>query len=246
MMDLLAWMPVVGIGALFVALVGGALWYQRTKRIALLHRIEAERHRLEAAEAAGEYRRALRDYTQLTRHRLANPLTAITVGIQTLRDLDLDEATRLEVLDAMHETAARLERAVLHPELLSPEEAGLVPVPTLSDSELAQQLQADAVHAEIRAREVNRSLLEHVAAGPDRDQEVGFLCECWATECVETISLPLDRYFAVHQRPDQFVICPGHDLPTVEYDFDRDDDHWIVRKTERALDTAGVGDGSGS
>ena len=242
-MDLTAWMPLVGLGALVVASLVGAIWHQRARRDALLRQIEIERHRLEAAEAAVEYRRALRDYTQQTRHRHAHPLTAITVGIQTLRDLDLDDDTRRQVLDAMHETAARLERAVLHPELLSPEEAGLAPIPTLSDNELARQLQADAVHAEIRAREVNRSLLEHVAVGQDRDQEVGFLCECWATECVETISLPLDRYFAVHERPDQFVICPGHDLPTVEHVVDRDDDHWIVRKTERALDTAGVGDG---
>lgn len=239
-MDHLAPVLLIVVAAVVLGAIAVASWSMRARRAARAERVASERHRLDALHAASEYRRALRDYTQLTRHRLANPLTAITAGIATLRDLDLDPDTRRAVLDAMHETAGRLERAVLHPEVLSPEEHELVPTPMLSDSELARHMQSDAVHAEMRARSVNHSLIDHVDGDLRSGQTIGFLCECWANECVETISMPLHRYFDVHDRPDQFVICPGHDLPAVEQVVDRGRDHWVVRKTAAALDAAGI------
>ena len=50
-----------------------------------------------------EYERALADYRTLARHRLANPLAAIRGGITTLREAQLDAATREQLLAMIEE-----------------------------------------------------------------------------------------------------------------------------------------------
>lgn len=190
-----------------------------------------------ARVAAAEYRRALLDYTQLVRHRLANPLTALTAGVQTLRDLDqdLDRETRLEILDAMIETAARLERTVLHPELETGVEGELRAVPDV-DAALGGMLEVVAVKAEQHARTINQKIAQQLRRSGIGTLE--FFCECWAPQCPSTIVLPLREYFALHQRDDQFVIRPGHDLPSIEDAIERRDDYWVVRKYPEALHAA--------
>lgn len=187
--------------------------------------------------AAAEYRRALLDYTQLVRHRLANPLTALTAGVQTLRDLDLvlDRDTRLEILDAMIETASRLERAVLHPEIDTGVEGELRPVPDI-DAALGGVLEIVAVQAEQHSRAINEKLAEQLDQSGVRTLE--FFCECWAPQCLGTIVLPLREYFALHHGDDQFVICPGHDLPSIEDVVERRETCWVVRKKAEALKAA--------
>lgn len=86
-----------------------------------------------STHAAREYERALYHYTQLMRHRLANPLTAIHGGIATLQELELDATTRRQILDAMELKTRELEQVALHPELLSSEERELDPLPRLSE-----------------------------------------------------------------------------------------------------------------
>jgi signal transduction histidine kinase len=79
-----------------------------------------------------EYQRALTDYRTLARHRLANPLTAVLGGIQTLREIpDLDRETQLELLEGIEESARELERISLDPEAASPEERALNPRPDI-------------------------------------------------------------------------------------------------------------------
>jgi signal transduction histidine kinase len=82
-----------------------------------------------AREAAAEYRRALLDYNQLVRHRIANPLTAIGGGIRTLLERSLDRATQRELLAAMLTQAELLERVALDPAANGAEEATLIPAP---------------------------------------------------------------------------------------------------------------------
>jgi signal transduction histidine kinase len=78
-----------------------------------------------------EYVRALRDYRRLSRHRLANPLSAIRGSIAALRDLpSLDQETRLALLNAAEEQVGRLEQIALEPVPRSKEEATLRPRPT--------------------------------------------------------------------------------------------------------------------
>jgi signal transduction histidine kinase len=86
----------------------------------------------EARLRRDEYERALVDYRTLARHRLANPLTAIIGGLQTLRDLaDLDRETEVELLDGMEQAARELEAISLDPVAEAPEELLLKPRPEL-------------------------------------------------------------------------------------------------------------------
>lgn len=186
-------------------------------------------------EAAAEYRRALLDYTQLVRHRIANPLTAISGGIRTLLEHDLDEATRLQLLTLMLQKAEELERVALRPESLRAEETTLAPAPQ-GASALLGVIHRDAAAIESRFRELNERLIAPVAGGHDR--MFGFVCECAAEECIEAIALTLVDYFSIHDDPRMFVIAPHHDLPGVEDVVRREDGWWVVRKYGTAGDDA--------
>jgi signal transduction histidine kinase len=191
----------------------------------------------EAAQPERVYRRAMRDFSQIARHRLAAPLTSMAAGIEALQELDdhLDEDTRREVLAALQKTACELETAILHPELTR-DGAGDGAVPRLDGTQLAQLLVADIVEAEQHARAINERLFMQVA---DRaEQPVDFLCECWAIECQETVTLPMADYWIVHARHDQFVVAPGHELPAVEQVVERHGDWWVVRKSAEVMRTA--------
>lgn len=184
-----------------------------------------------------EYRRALRDFAELTQHRLASRLTSITAGITALQELDdhLDPEIRHEVLAALQRTASELEVAVIHPELANDGDGDGV-VPRMDGADLAELLVADVVHAEQHARSINERLFMQVASSPEAP--VDFLCECWAIECSATVTLPMADYWIVHARHDQFVVAPGHDLPSLEQVVERHGDWWVVRTTSEALRTA--------
>lgn len=85
----------------------------------------------EARLRAQEYERALRDYQQLMRHRIANPLMLVRGSALTLRarhdELSPEEQERL--FDVLDEAAERLEQVSLDPAELSPEEHELEPAP---------------------------------------------------------------------------------------------------------------------
>ena len=82
-----------------------------------------------AAEDQERYQRALYHYTQIVRHRLANPLQIILGMAQTLlQENDLDEASRREMLASIEYQAHVLVRARLfYPEVQGEEEHGLEP-----------------------------------------------------------------------------------------------------------------------
>jgi signal transduction histidine kinase len=81
-----------------------------------------------------EYARALHDYRQLARHRIANPLAAIRGGVATLRDIDdLDVVTRRRLLEMLDEQAARLQEISLGPGRGGPEERSFDALPEVPD-----------------------------------------------------------------------------------------------------------------
>lgn len=89
------------------------------------HATSAVRDRLlRSREHALEYARARRDYEQLMRHRIANPLTVVEGGVQTLVALGdrLDTPTRGALLAAIADAAARLREVSIDPAQRSAEE----------------------------------------------------------------------------------------------------------------------------
>lgn len=73
-----------------------------------------------------EYQESLRDYEQLVRHRIANPVTAICGLVQTMLDMpDMDGSTRHSVLRAMHDACHALRGLSFDPRGISSEEQEL-------------------------------------------------------------------------------------------------------------------------
>jgi signal transduction histidine kinase len=107
-----------------VILIGLLAYVRRLVRGAL-HTID------EAAIRAREYERARRDYASLLRHRIANPLMTIEGAARTLRAHRGDDESREQLLDTIVEASESLEKISLDPQLKSPEEMGLEPVPWL-------------------------------------------------------------------------------------------------------------------
>jgi signal transduction histidine kinase len=85
----------------------------------------------EAKLRAQEYERALRDYQQLVRHRLANPLMQVRGSALTLRARrrELAPEEQEQLLEVLDEAAERLEQISLDPGELAAEEHGLEPTP---------------------------------------------------------------------------------------------------------------------
>lgn len=102
----------------------------------LIGRLDVTVRGLRAAEDEAdwrrdEYERALSDYRSLVRHRLANPLTVLRGGIETLarRGPELASETREQVVAALREELDRLETTTLEPYPRSAEERVLMPTP---------------------------------------------------------------------------------------------------------------------
>jgi signal transduction histidine kinase len=94
----------------------------------------------EARYRADEYARARRDYTQVVRHRIANPLTVIKGAAQTLDGAAMDEATRHALRLSIISAAEQLEAISLEPTRGGPEERDLdavAHVPAARDADQA-------------------------------------------------------------------------------------------------------------
>lgn len=85
---------------------------------------------------AQEYDRARRDYTQVVRHRMMNPLTVIDGAARTLQAGEsLDAATRDSLLQAIRESAQVLKDTTLEPERRDELERELQAVPRERDGQ---------------------------------------------------------------------------------------------------------------
>jgi hypothetical protein len=69
-------------------------------------------------------------------------------------------------------------------------------------------------------------------AGVPPDDPVPFVCECDRPDCAKAVMLRLDEYEQAVKPPDQFVVRPGHEDPSVERVIDRRDGYVIVSKPD--------------
>jgi signal transduction histidine kinase len=77
-----------------------------------------------------EYQRALYHYTQLVRHRMANPLHIIGGAAATLQaQPELDSLAKNALLAEIYKQTKILERVCLEPKVMHPSENGLEPMP---------------------------------------------------------------------------------------------------------------------
>ena len=85
--------------------------------------------------------------------------------------------------------------------------------------------QAHKEHNERRAR------IEEQAGVP-QDDPVPFVCECDDPACSQAVVLRLDEYEQAVRPPDQFVVRPGHEDPSVERIVEQHDGYVIVSKPD--------------
>jgi signal transduction histidine kinase len=79
---------------------------------------------------AADYERARRDYTQVVRHRMMNPLTVIEGAARTLEaETKLDPGLRRDLLKTIIDSALVLKETTLEPEKRDSLERGLTAVP---------------------------------------------------------------------------------------------------------------------
>lgn len=191
-------------------------------------------------DARAEYLRALRDYTQLMRHRLANPLTSITAGIATLRELDtLDADARDALLTSMAEQAQELERVALYPIRSTEVERPLDPVAELgiSGDELRRRARQQRKGMnEAQFRRINDQLLE--LADVRAQQLVDFVCECSDLMCAQSITLTSNEMEEIHEHPGRFAVAAGHEDGDVERILVEHDGWNTVEKIGEALKAA--------
>jgi hypothetical protein len=184
------------------------------------------------SDAQDEYRRALRDYTQLMRHRLANPLTTIISGIATLRELpDMEPHTREALLAMMAEHAAQLEQVALYPVAQRPEEEGLVPLAERGfdgPERRAELRDRRKGMNEAQFRRINDLLAELTTT--DYGDVIDFVCECSDSTCAGTIQLTIAEYAGVHASGTRFAVEPRHDDSSIEDVVARTRDWWTVEK----------------
>lgn len=84
----------------------------------------------EATSDSEEYQRALYHYTQLVRHRMANPLHIIGGAAGTLQmQPDMDPVERTALLAEIFRQTKILERVCLEPKIMHESEHGLEPRP---------------------------------------------------------------------------------------------------------------------
>lgn len=49
-----------------------------------------------------------------------------------------------------------------------------------------------------------------------RDETSEYLCSCGRPDCEASLKLTLEEFEKAHERADQFVVAPGHDVPAIE------------------------------
>lgn len=88
---------------------------------------------------------------------------------------------------------------------------------------------------EVVLREVNEKIAEKTsdleARGlAARDETSEYLCSCGQPDCDQSLRLTLDEFEKAHEREDQFIVAPGHQLAAIEEVVADHGTYAVVRK----------------
>jgi hypothetical protein len=76
-----------------------------------------------------------------------------------------------------------------------------------------------------------RAALEESGGCPE-DEPVPFVCECDDPTCARAVELPLGDYERAVAPPDQFIVLPGHEDPSVERVIETNPGYLVVSKPD--------------
>ena len=82
-----------------------------------------------------------------------------------------------------------------------------------------------------------RSVNERIAEGAHRfdADHVEFVCECSDRSCTHRMTASLDDYEHVREKPERFMLVPGHEDERVERVVERRSRFAVVEKFERTV-----------
>jgi len=88
---------------------------------------------------------------------------------------------------------------------------------------------------EIVLREVNERIAEKTSDLESRglavrDETSEYLCSCGRLDCDALLHLTLEEFEQAHERDDQFIVAPGHHVPTIENVVSEHAAYSVVRK----------------
>src|SRR3954447_2183171 len=92
--------------------------------------------------------------------------------------------------------------------------------------------------AEINARRVNEALERgHRSSGP-----LVVMCECGRLGCNTKFEMSVDQYEGVRTSFERFLVCPGHEVPTIDVVAEHHDGFSVVVKQGDFAEMAGRAD----
>lgn len=96
----------------------------------------------------------------------------------------------------------------------------------MTDSHEAEAGMTEALFREVNERieDLNRGMAEL------SDGKMHAVCECGDPECARQLSVPVGEYEQARGDPTQFIVIPGHEMPTIETVVSRGDGYLVVRK----------------
>jgi hypothetical protein len=89
---------------------------------------------------------------------------------------------------------------------------------------------------EVLFRKANDRIDERVEEHGSQTGTVDFYCECSDRDCTERISITAQEFENVREHAAQFLVRPGHDVPSVEIVVTRTPLYLVVEKTGEAAE----------
>lgn len=63
-----------------------------------------------------------------------------------------------------------------------------------------------------------------------KDTPLHYYCECADEDCRQRIVMTSSKYNELHQNSSQFILLPGHEIPSIERIMVREQDYIVVEK----------------
>jgi hypothetical protein len=79
-----------------------------------------------------------------------------------------------------------------------------------------------------KQQSVYREVNERIANLAADETSAAFVCECSQDDCNERVPLTLEEYEHIRSRPNQFVVCDGHQLSDVVDMVETNDRYFVV------------------
>jgi hypothetical protein len=97
-------------------------------------------------------------------------------------------------------------------------------------SQMLEARQERAARNQLLFRTINEQIKDLGERILTAVEEVDFACECADTSCTKTIRLSPEKFAAINETENRFIVLPGHELSEVEDTLEFCDGFVIVSK----------------